>query len=190
MATCRIWSIWSTTSTCTRPSWRADPGSPAGRPSPGVPGDRCRPDAVIPAGHSGAAERARPDPLRHSGWGRQLTRGRDPRHQRLPRPDHSTLGGNRHLRRREVGGAELRCRWCGLPEALVRSRTEAAAPGLVLTVTAGDAVGATPPISAFFDDTPTIEIMNMMGFSADGLGNHNFDKGLRITWSATIDATG
>lgn len=46
-----------------------------------------------------------------------------------------------------------------------------------ITVTSGDAVGATPPISAFFGDTPTIEIMNMMGFSADGLGNHNFDQG-------------
>jgi 2',3'-cyclic-nucleotide 2'-phosphodiesterase (5'-nucleotidase family) len=46
-----------------------------------------------------------------------------------------------------------------------------------LTLTAGDAVGATPPISNFFGDTPTIEMMNMMGFDADGLGNHNFDRG-------------
>jgi 2',3'-cyclic-nucleotide 2'-phosphodiesterase (5'-nucleotidase family) len=46
-----------------------------------------------------------------------------------------------------------------------------------ITVAAGDSVGATPPISAFFGDTPTIEMMNKMGFSADGLGNHNFDKG-------------
>jgi 2',3'-cyclic-nucleotide 2'-phosphodiesterase (5'-nucleotidase family)/predicted AlkP superfamily phosphohydrolase/phosphomutase len=46
-----------------------------------------------------------------------------------------------------------------------------------ITVAAGDSVGATPPISAFFGDTPTIEIMNLMGFSADGLGNHNFDRG-------------
>jgi len=46
-----------------------------------------------------------------------------------------------------------------------------------LTVTAGDAVGATPPISAFFGDTPTIELMNLMGFKLDGLGNHNFDRG-------------
>ncbi|MCI0686129.1 MAG: 5'-nucleotidase C-terminal domain-containing protein [Sporichthyaceae bacterium] len=45
------------------------------------------------------------------------------------------------------------------------------------TVTAGDAVGATPPISAFFGDTPTIELMNLMGFKLDGLGNHNFDRG-------------
>jgi len=53
----------------------------------------------------------------------------------------------------------------------------AEAPGGSITVAAGDSVGATPPISAFFGDTPTIEIMNMMGFNADGLGNHNFDKG-------------
>ncbi|MDO8484995.1 MAG: alkaline phosphatase family protein, partial [Candidatus Limnocylindrales bacterium] len=46
-----------------------------------------------------------------------------------------------------------------------------------ITVAAGDSVGATPPISSFFGDTPTIEFMNAMGFDADGLGNHNFDKG-------------
>jgi 2',3'-cyclic-nucleotide 2'-phosphodiesterase (5'-nucleotidase family)/predicted AlkP superfamily phosphohydrolase/phosphomutase len=46
-----------------------------------------------------------------------------------------------------------------------------------ITVAAGDSVGATPPISSFFGDKPTIELMNLMGFSADGLGNHNFDKG-------------
>ncbi len=53
----------------------------------------------------------------------------------------------------------------------------AEAPNGVITIAAGDSVGATPPISSFFGDTPTIELMNMMGFSADGLGNHNFDKG-------------
>jgi len=46
-----------------------------------------------------------------------------------------------------------------------------------ITVAAGDSEGATPPVSAFFGDKPTPEIMNMMGFDADGLGNHNFDKG-------------
>jgi 2',3'-cyclic-nucleotide 2'-phosphodiesterase (5'-nucleotidase family)/predicted AlkP superfamily phosphohydrolase/phosphomutase len=53
----------------------------------------------------------------------------------------------------------------------------AEAPAGSLTVAAGDSVGATPPISSFFGDTPTIEFMNMMGFGADGLGNHNFDRG-------------
>ncbi len=53
----------------------------------------------------------------------------------------------------------------------------AEAPGGSVTIAAGDSVGATPPISSFFGDTPTIELMNAMGFGADGLGNHNFDRG-------------
>jgi 2',3'-cyclic-nucleotide 2'-phosphodiesterase (5'-nucleotidase family)/predicted AlkP superfamily phosphohydrolase/phosphomutase len=46
-----------------------------------------------------------------------------------------------------------------------------------LTIAGGDSVGATPPISAFFGDKPTVELQNLMGFDADGLGNHNFDRG-------------
>ena len=51
------------------------------------------------------------------------------------------------------------------------------APNGSLTIAAGDSVGATPPISSFFGDTPTIELMNLMGMGLDGLGNHNFDRG-------------
>ena len=51
------------------------------------------------------------------------------------------------------------------------------APNGSLTIAAGDSVGATPPISSFFGDVPTIELMNKMGFGLDGLGNHNFDRG-------------
>jgi 2',3'-cyclic-nucleotide 2'-phosphodiesterase (5'-nucleotidase family)/predicted AlkP superfamily phosphohydrolase/phosphomutase len=51
------------------------------------------------------------------------------------------------------------------------------AEGRHYTVTAGDAYFASPPISSFFGEKPTLEFMNLMGFSADGLGNHNFDKG-------------
>ena len=68
-----------------------------------------------------------------------------------------------------IGGAAFLKPWFDL------YRSEA--PNGSITVAAGDSVGATPPISSFFGDTPTIEAMNMMGFSADGLGNHNFDKG-------------
>ncbi len=53
----------------------------------------------------------------------------------------------------------------------------AEAQGPTLTVAGGDSVGATPPISSFFGDKPTIELMNDMGFDLDGLGNHNFDRG-------------
>ena len=51
----------------------------------------------------------------------------------------------------------------------------AEATGGSITIAGGDSIGATPPISSYFQDKPTIELMNKMGFSADGLGNHNFD---------------
>ena len=47
-----------------------------------------------------------------------------------------------------------------------------------LTLTAGDAFGASLPLSSFFDEVPAVQAMNLMGFDVDGLGNHNFDKGI------------
>lgn len=46
-----------------------------------------------------------------------------------------------------------------------------------LTLTAGDAYGASPPLSNFFDEVPAVEAMNLMGFDVDTFGNHNFDRG-------------
>jgi 2',3'-cyclic-nucleotide 2'-phosphodiesterase (5'-nucleotidase family) len=46
-----------------------------------------------------------------------------------------------------------------------------------LTLSGGDAVGASPPISNFFGDKPTMTTFNLMGMDADTLGNHNFDRG-------------
>jgi 2',3'-cyclic-nucleotide 2'-phosphodiesterase (5'-nucleotidase family) len=68
-----------------------------------------------------------------------------------------------------IGGAAFLKPWF--------DRYRAEAPNGSITVAAGDSVGATPPISSFFGDTPTIELTNQMGFGADGLGNHNFDRG-------------
>jgi 5'-nucleotidase len=47
-----------------------------------------------------------------------------------------------------------------------------------LTLTAGDAFGASPPLSGFFNEQPAVLAMNQMGFHADTLGNHNFDRGI------------
>ena len=47
-----------------------------------------------------------------------------------------------------------------------------------LTLTAGDAFGAAPPLSSFFAEEPAILAMNEMGFDADTFGNHNFDRGI------------
>jgi 2',3'-cyclic-nucleotide 2'-phosphodiesterase (5'-nucleotidase family) len=67
-----------------------------------------------------------------------------------------------------IGGAAFLKPWFDLYRAGARERS--------LIVTGGDSVGATPPISTFFGDKPTITMMNKMGFSLDALGNHNFDR--------------
>jgi 2',3'-cyclic-nucleotide 2'-phosphodiesterase (5'-nucleotidase family)/predicted AlkP superfamily phosphohydrolase/phosphomutase len=68
-----------------------------------------------------------------------------------------------------IGGAAFLKPWFDLYRSEARDGA--------LTAAGGDSEGATPPISAFFGDKPTVQIMNMMGFTSDGLGNHNFDKG-------------
>src|SRR5262249_49963032 len=45
-------------------------------------------------------------------------------------------------------------------------------------VSAGDLVGASPLIADFFDDEPVIEGMNLMGLDFNGVGNHEFDRGV------------
>jgi 5'-nucleotidase len=47
-----------------------------------------------------------------------------------------------------------------------------------LTLTAGDAYGAAPPLSGFFNEEPAVKAMNLMGFDVDTFGNHNFDRGI------------
>src|ERR1700675_2317266 len=44
-------------------------------------------------------------------------------------------------------------------------------------VSAGDLVGATPLISAFYHDEGTIEAMNVLGLDFSAVGNHKFDLG-------------
>lgn len=46
-----------------------------------------------------------------------------------------------------------------------------------LLVSAGDMVGASPPISALFLDEPTIHAFNLMGVDFHAPGNHEFDQG-------------
>lgn len=47
-----------------------------------------------------------------------------------------------------------------------------------LTLTGGDAYGASPPLSGFFNEEPAVRSMRLMGFDVDTFGNHNFDKGI------------
>src|SRR3954470_15851870 len=50
-------------------------------------------------------------------------------------------------------------------------------PGRTIRVHAGDMVGATPLISSWFHDEPTIEAANRIGFDVGTIGNHEFDEG-------------
>ena len=45
-----------------------------------------------------------------------------------------------------------------------------------LVTTQGDAFGASPPLASFFNETPAVLALNLMGIDYDVLGNHNFDK--------------
>ena len=66
-----------------------------------------------------------------------------------------------------IGGAA----WLGahLDHATVPDRT--------IRVHAGDMVGASPLLSSWFKDEPTIEAANRMGFDVGTVGNHEFDEG-------------
>ncbi len=59
----------------------------------------------------------------------------------------------------------------------------------VITLAAGDTSGATPPISNFFGDVPSVLTANMMGFDADALGNHEFDRGQNYLRTVLIPAS-
>lgn len=64
--------------------------------------------------------------------------------------------------------------------AVLKTYLDAARAGSInnITLTAGDDVGATPPLSNYFEDVPAILAERMMGIQFGGLGNHNFDSGL------------
>ncbi len=47
-----------------------------------------------------------------------------------------------------------------------------------LTLTAGDDFGATPPLSSFFNEEPSVKGQRLMGIQVGALGNHNFDRGV------------
>lgn len=56
-------------------------------------------------------------------------------------------------------------------------RDRARVPG-TLTVSSGDNIGGAPPVSALFEEFPTIEALNLMGMDVSSLGNHEHDRPL------------
>ena len=86
---------------------------------------------------------------------------------------------------RPVGGAACLAAWLKEREAAWAN---------TLKISAGDAIGASQPISALFGDEPTIELLNAMGFDLACPGNHEFDRGFaemkRLYRGGQTDATG
>ncbi|MEH6994527.1 bifunctional 2',3'-cyclic-nucleotide 2'-phosphodiesterase/3'-nucleotidase [Neobacillus drentensis] len=61
--------------------------------------------------------------------------------------------------------------------AAAMKQHEATNPNTLL-VHAGDMIGGSPLISALFQDEPTVEVMEAMGFDVGTVGNHEFDEGI------------
>ncbi len=57
-------------------------------------------------------------------------------------------------------------------------KADRAANPNTITLTAGDDFGASPPISGFFDEVPSILGQRLMGIQVGTFGNHNFDAGI------------
>lgn len=86
---------------------------------------------------------------------------------RVPVPDASQPNG---YRLEPAGGIEQF-------SALIKSLRQRNPNNAVIT--AGDLVGATPLLSALFQDEPTIEAMNLIGIDFHAVGNHEFDYGIK-----------
>ncbi|WP_155391438.1 bifunctional metallophosphatase/5'-nucleotidase [Catellatospora paridis] len=72
-----------------------------------------------------------------------------------------------------AGGVEYLAHW------VKQLRAEGEAAGQeVVTVGAGDMIGATPLVSAAFHDEPTIELLSELGLDVSSVGNHEFDEGV------------
>lgn len=72
-----------------------------------------------------------------------------------------------------AGGVEYLAHW------VKKLRAEGEAAGQkVITVGAGDMIGATPLVSAAFHDEPTIELLSELGLDVSSVGNHEFDEGV------------
>jgi 5'-nucleotidase len=72
-----------------------------------------------------------------------------------------------------AGGSEFLATW------VKRLRAQGEADGRkVLTVGAGDMVGASPLVSAAFHDEPAVEQLSALGLQITSVGNHEFDEGI------------
>lgn len=98
---------------------------------------------------------------------------------------HGQLDVTRKFNGRNVGRVDYLAAYLKQREAETKD---------TLLVHAGDAVGASPPVSALRMDEPTIDILNELKFDVGTIGNHEFDRGfnemMRLIHGGTNPTTG
>jgi 5'-nucleotidase len=98
---------------------------------------------------------------------------------------HGQLEVTRNVGGRAVGRADYLAAYLKQREAENKN---------TLLVHAGDAVGASSPVSALLQDEPTIEFLNKLDFDVGVPGNHEFDEGvdemLRLIYGGAHPKTG
>jgi 2',3'-cyclic-nucleotide 2'-phosphodiesterase / 3'-nucleotidase / 5'-nucleotidase len=82
---------------------------------------------------------------------------------------HGQLDYSTKVNGETVGGIEYLAAYLKQREALNPN---------TLMLHAGDAVGASRPVSALLQDEPTIRFLNEIGFDLGTIGNHEFDEGV------------
>jgi 5'-nucleotidase len=85
----------------------------------------------------------------------------------VPASDTTYTAGGQQVSARLGGAARLGATLARLREGQANS----------VTVAAGDLIGGSPLVSAYFLDEPTIMALNRMGLDLASVGNHEFDKG-------------
>src|SRR3954470_4080939 len=76
-----------------------------------------------------------------------------------------------------ASGQKLKQRLGGVSALAATIRRLRTGHSRTITVSAGDLIGASPLVSAYFLDEPTIAAMNKVGLQLNAVGNHEFDKG-------------
>ncbi len=82
---------------------------------------------------------------------------------------HGQVTTGQEIDGRAVGGAAYLAAYI--------KQHEAQNPENTLLVSAGDAIGASWPVSGLLQDEPMLAIMNALGFDVATVGNHEFDEG-------------
>jgi 5'-nucleotidase len=90
---------------------------------------------------------------------------------------HGNLQPPPAFRLRNADGSETHIAVGGAEALASAARQLRAAQAHHVFVAAGDLIGASPLLSALFDDVPTLESLSLMGLQLSAVGNHEFDKG-------------